>query len=78
MNGMNRPNENDIKGWNAEYQWHPFADPNATAEDKPLIIESGKDVLVYDIDGKEYIDGQRGLWNVNVGHCRIEVARPFA
>jgi putrescine---pyruvate transaminase len=78
MNDMNRPNEKDIKGWNAEYQWHPFADPNATAEDKPLIIESGKDVLVYDIDGKEYIDGQGGLWNVNVGHGRRDIVRAIA
>jgi len=78
MNDMNRPNERDFKGWSAEYQWRPFADPNATAQDKPLIIEPGTDVLAYDIDGREYIDGQGGLWNVNVGHCRIEVFHPFA
>jgi adenosylmethionine-8-amino-7-oxononanoate aminotransferase len=66
MNDMNRPNEKDIKGWNAEYQWHPFADPNATAEDKPLIIAAGKDVLVTDIDGvikpylgKKFTDASR-------------------
>src|ERR671937_321132 len=71
--GMNRAKDKDVKGWNAEYQWHPFADPNATALDKPLIIESGRDVFVYDVDGKEYIDGQGGLWNVNVGHGRREI-----
>ncbi len=78
MNDMNRPNEKDIKGRSAEYQWHTFADPNATAQDKPLIIESGKDVLAYDIDENKYIDGQGGLWNVNVGHGRIEEFRLFA
>src|SRR5262249_61373469 len=78
MNDTSRPNAKYLKGWNAEYQWHPFADPNATADDKPLIIESGKDVLVYDIDGKEYIDGQGGLWNVNVGHGRRAIVRAIA
>ena len=70
---MNRVKDKDVKDWNAKYQWHPFADPNATASDKPLIIESGRDVFVYDVDGKEYIDGQGGLWNVNVGHGRREI-----
>jgi putrescine aminotransferase len=66
-------NSVDIKGWNAEYQWHPFSDPNAVANDRPLIIESGKGALVYDIDGKEYVDGQGGLWNVNAGHGRKQI-----
>lgn len=68
-----RRNAADVKAWNAEYQWQPFADPNAVAKDKPLIIESGKGVMVSDIDGKEYIDGQGGLWNVNAGHGRSEI-----
>ncbi|TGV11268.1 aminotransferase class III-fold pyridoxal phosphate-dependent enzyme [Mesorhizobium sp. M8A.F.Ca.ET.173.01.1.1] len=70
---MTRKNAVDVKKWNAEYQWQPFADPNAVANDKPLIIESGKGSIVYDIDGKEYIDGQGGLWNVNAGHGRKEI-----
>lgn len=70
---MTRKNAADVKSWNAEYQWQPFADPNAVAKDKPLIIEAGKGAIVHDIDGKEYIDGQGGLWNVNAGHGRKEI-----
>ena len=70
---MDRINTKDIKAWNAEYMFHPFADPNAIAKDKPLIIEEGRGALVFDIDGKEYIDGQGGLWNVNAGHGRKEI-----
>ncbi|MCB1381036.1 MAG: aminotransferase class III-fold pyridoxal phosphate-dependent enzyme, partial [Alphaproteobacteria bacterium] len=70
---MDRANAKDIKSWNAEYQFHPFADPNVTADDKPLIIETGKGAIVTDIDGKDYIDGQGGLWNVNAGHGRKEI-----
>ena len=66
-------NAPDLKKWNAEYQWYPFADANVTAQDNPIIVDSGKGVLVYDIDGKEYIDGQAALWNVNVGHGRREI-----
>jgi putrescine---pyruvate transaminase len=64
-------NVQQIKDWNGVYQFHPFADPNVIASDRPLIIESGKGAIVTDIDGKDYIDGQGGLWNVNAGHgCR--------
>ena len=40
-----------------------------------LILVRGEGSLVYDGDGKEYIDGFAGLWNVNVGHGRKEIVR---
>jgi adenosylmethionine-8-amino-7-oxononanoate aminotransferase len=30
--------------------------------------------MLYDAEGREYIDGLSGLWNVNVGHGRAELA----
>jgi putrescine---pyruvate transaminase len=68
-----RLNVPDIKAWNGVFQFHPFADPNAIANDRPLIIESGKRAIVSDTDGKDYIDGQGGLWNVSAGHVRREI-----
>ena len=70
---MDRINSKNVKAWNAEYMFHPFASPDATAKEKPLIIEEGRGAVVYDIDGKDYIDGQGGLWNVNAGHGRKEI-----
>jgi len=35
----------------------------------------GEGVRLFDADGKEYIDGLSGLWNVNVGHGRKELAQ---
>ena len=34
----------------------------------------GEDVFLWDSDGKRYIDAFAGLWNVNVGHGRAELA----
>ena len=39
----------------------------------PRIIVKGDGAHVTDIDGKTYVDGVGGLWNVNVGHNRPEV-----
>ena len=35
---------------------------------------SGKGSMITDSTGREYIDGLAGLWNVNVGHGRQELA----
>jgi len=40
----------------------------------PLVIVSGRGIFLTDYEGKEYIDGSAGLWNVNVGHGRTEIA----
>lgn len=34
----------------------------------------GSGALIYDADGREYIDGLSGLWNVVAGHGRAELA----
>src|SRR5438093_12856920 len=51
---------------------HPLHHPDDNAN--PLIYVRGHGVIVQDIEGREYIDGLSGLWNVNVGHGRAELA----
>jgi putrescine---pyruvate transaminase len=52
---------------------YPFANANFLAKNPPLCIEGGEGVYVTDGQGKRYLDGQSGLWNVNVGHGRPEI-----
>jgi putrescine aminotransferase len=51
---------------------HPLHHPSA--HENPLLIESGHGVWVRTVDGREYMDGLAGLWNVLVGHGRTELA----
>src|SRR5215467_14044925 len=62
-----------LKTQNARHMWHPMGDPKSSRENPPLIISRGEGVLVFDIDGKSYLDCVAGLWNVNVGHNRPEI-----
>lgn len=55
---------------------HPLHHPTDHAE--PLIYVRGRGSVVQDICGREYIDGLSGLWNVNVGHGRSELAEAAA
>jgi adenosylmethionine-8-amino-7-oxononanoate aminotransferase len=44
----------------------------------PLVLVRGQGALVWDADGKEYIDGTGGLWLNAVGHGREELAQAAA
>jgi putrescine aminotransferase len=51
---------------------HPLHHPSAAATTRVWV--EGKGAIIRDATGKEYIDGLAGLWNVNVGHGRRELA----
>ena len=51
---------------------HPLHHP--TTVRAPKIWVAGRGALITDASGTEHIDGLAGLWNVNVGHGRRELA----
>jgi len=51
---------------------HPLYHPSD--HQKPRIWVEGNGAILKDMDGTEVIDGLSGLWNVNVGHGRRELA----
>ncbi|WP_090798444.1 aspartate aminotransferase family protein [Paenibacillus sp. GP183] len=53
-----------------KYVWHHMSPHN----DNPTIFVSGEGSWITDVDGKRYLDGMSGLWCVNVGHGRTEIA----
>src|SRR5215475_11086343 len=54
------------------YLVHPLHHPDDHRQ--PLVVVEGRGAMLRDADGREYIDGLAGLWNVNVGHGRAELA----
>jgi len=54
-------------------QLHPVYHPKSHAN--PLVIERAEGVWLYTVDGQKILDGMAGLWNVNVGYGREELAR---
>ena len=53
---------------------HPIATIREHEAKGPRIIVEGEGLYIRDIDGKEYIDGFSGLWNVIVGHRQKRIA----
>jgi adenosylmethionine-8-amino-7-oxononanoate aminotransferase len=51
---------------------HPLHHPEE--HKAPLLVTEGRGAMLHLADGREVIDGLAGLWNVNVGHGRGELA----
>src|SRR5438270_7488275 len=54
------------------YLVHPLHHPDDHRQ--PLVVVDGRGAMLRDAEGRGYIDGLSGLWNVNVGHGRAELA----
>ena len=54
-------------------QLHPTYHPKSHVN--PLVVERGQGVWLYTTDGQKILDGMAGLWNVNVGYGREELAK---
>jgi len=60
---------------------HPFTHLKDFASGKagdPTIMETGKGIRIKDATGREYLDGFGGLYCVNVGYGRTEVAEAIS
>ncbi len=62
----------ELVGLDHDHLIHPLHHPSDHTE--PIIFVRGRGATVQDILGREYLDGLSGLWNVNVGHGRVELA----
>jgi taurine-pyruvate aminotransferase len=56
---------------------HPIVPPRQL-EEKQLVIVAGRDSTVIDANGREYLDAMSGLWCVNIGYGRVELAEVAA
>ncbi|MDV2887094.1 aspartate aminotransferase family protein [Alkalihalophilus pseudofirmus] len=61
----------DMKAADEKYLWHSMKpyNPNAT-----MVVKKANGAWVTDSDGNQYLDGMAGLWCVNVGYGRKELA----
>jgi len=57
---------------------HPYTDFPSFKKEGSHIITEGSGAYVTDVDGNKLIDGIGGLWCVNIGHGREEMAEAIA
>ena len=59
--------------WIHQAQWVDIAE-----KDGLRVFDRGEGIYLYDVHGREYIDGISGLWVVNAGHGRKEIGEAMA
>jgi putrescine aminotransferase len=67
-------NTQDIQQIDAQHHLHPFSNTTALNAKGARIIEKAEGVYIWDSEGKKLLDGMAGLWCVNMGYGRKELA----
>jgi len=68
-----RPTE-ELQALDAAHHIHPFTAQAALAEKGTLVIREASGIWLTDSDGRRILDGMAGLWCVNIGYGRHELA----
>ena len=63
-----------LKKQDAQYLLHPASSITALLEQGPQIVVSAKGSTIVEADGTELLDAVGGLWCVNAGYGRTELA----
>ncbi|MBH0238268.1 aspartate aminotransferase family protein [Methylobrevis albus] len=63
-----------LRALDAAHHLHPFSDMKALNAEGSRIIVRAKGCFLEDSDGNRILDGMAGLWCVNIGHGRPEIA----
>ena len=65
----------ELQALDAAHHMHPFTANGGLAQKGARVITRAKGVTLTDSDGRRILDGMAGLWCVNVGYGREELAR---
>jgi putrescine aminotransferase len=78
MNLANLPPTAELQALDAAHHLHPFTDAKALKDKGVRVITRADGVYLWDSDGNRLLDGMSGLWCVNVGYGRTEIAEAIA
>jgi len=67
-----------IRRKDIDHQIHPWTDFATFKDAGSLVLADAEGAFVVDSDGNRYLDGIGGLWCVNVGYGRKEIAEAMA
>ena len=75
---MTKPDANSAWAKDRDHVLHPYTDFSTFKDEGSQVIEGARGMYVTDTDGRKLLDGIAGLWCVNVGHGRRDMAEAIA
>ena len=74
----NTPSSEDLLAWDRTHQFHPWAAMDCVEGTDYMLVNGGKGIYLWDETGKRFIDGPGGMWCVQIGYGRSEMAEAIA
>ena len=74
----NEPSTDSLHSWDRQHQLHPWAAMDAWREYDHMLVENAEGIYLWDASGKKFIDGPGGMWCVQIGYGRQEMADAIA
>jgi len=68
-------NTAQIQQLDSAHYLHPFTDTHALAQRGARVITRGEGIYIWDSEGQKILDAMSGLWCVNIGYGRQELAQ---
>lgn len=74
----NQPSTEDLHKWDRIHQVHPWAAMDDWRGYDHMMVNSAKGIYLWDAAGKRFIDGPGGMWCVQIGYGRRDMADAIA
>ena len=75
MTQINIDDIDAVRNQDRNHIWHPLLQHRSLEDRDLMVFREASGTTLVDAEGKTYLDGYAGLWNVNVGYGREEIAR---
>ena len=75
---FNQYDNEDLRRKDRDHNIHPWTDFATFKEEGSEVMAEAEGVYVYNAEGERYMDGIGGLWCVNIGYGREEMAQAIA
>ena len=72
---LNLPSTGELQKIDAAHHIHPFSNMAELNQNGSRVIVKGEGIFLYDNDNNRFLDAMSGLWCVNIGYGRKELAK---
>lgn len=76
--GDNGPSTDDVQAWDRTHQLHPWTAMDSWQQDDYHAIDRAEGIYLWDSQGKRFADGPGGMWCVQIGYGRRDMAEAIA
>ncbi len=74
---VSQDSSNNTRDWDNTFNMHPWETMGTKSPDR-LIASRADGIYLFDPEGRRYIDGPGGMWNVQVGYGNERIANAMA